>query len=390
METTPSPPRSQPLAPTPFATRQTLRRSYSAAGLQQFDGCGQSNGSQRSGEERSSVGSFTTRNLLGRQPSGRSRDSRAWEFWCDSDARNGLVRQAEAETTGSAADAISLIRSNSGAQRRRLLHKHGSAPAVALTPNFNKANLALLEREGSGSGDIKRLKRDEDHLVYDDEWRVDGFGDGTELKIKGKGVRMKKLDRAMSSVAKLQDRTTTLTMTKKGDNPISPTSKGDSDKENVEPGDAGIARSVGNRNNGDSDNRGTTKRRVLGESRTAPALNATNRSSQGGLGIRGTRCKEEVPRRRTGKLPPSSLSWPADADADVVAAARYAVPARCGPFSTSSEEGPEDDGQIVRFMRMGRQGVWSGTEGSVNEEGENNDEMDCAAGLLSLSQGNWR
>ena len=50
---------------------------------------------------------------LRRIPSGRSRDSRAWEFWCDSESRNGLVKQAQQAQKGSAADAISMLRSNS-------------------------------------------------------------------------------------------------------------------------------------------------------------------------------------------------------------------------------------------------------------------------------------
>lgn len=47
-----------------------------------------------------------------RMPSGRSRDSRAWEFWCDDEARNDLVKKANQESTGSAADAIHMMRSN--------------------------------------------------------------------------------------------------------------------------------------------------------------------------------------------------------------------------------------------------------------------------------------
>ena len=45
-------------------------------------------------------------------PVGRSRDSRAWEFWCDDDSRNDLAVQANRESTGSAADAINIMRSN--------------------------------------------------------------------------------------------------------------------------------------------------------------------------------------------------------------------------------------------------------------------------------------
>lgn len=46
-----------------------------------------------------------------RMPSGRSRDSRTWEFCCDPDARDELTKQAENESSGSAVAAINLLRS---------------------------------------------------------------------------------------------------------------------------------------------------------------------------------------------------------------------------------------------------------------------------------------
>lgn len=78
---------------------------------------------------------------LRRSASGRSRDSRAWEFWCDKDSRAEAEQKAENDTTGSAADAIGLMRANSG---RRVL---GSLPA--------KRN-ATVTRESSA----KRAKYD--------------------------------------------------------------------------------------------------------------------------------------------------------------------------------------------------------------------------------------
>jgi len=58
---------------------------------------------------------------------GRSRDSRTWEFYCDSEARNALIQQAEREVKGSATAAIGLIRSQSN---------HGKA----MMSNPNKRN----------------------------------------------------------------------------------------------------------------------------------------------------------------------------------------------------------------------------------------------------------
>ncbi|KAI9802994.1 MAG: hypothetical protein M1825_002227 [Sarcosagium campestre] len=47
-------------------------------------------------------------------PVGRSRDSRAWEFSCDSEARDALSAKAELAQSGSAVGAIGLLRARSG------------------------------------------------------------------------------------------------------------------------------------------------------------------------------------------------------------------------------------------------------------------------------------
>ncbi|KAI9709301.1 MAG: hypothetical protein M1820_003421 [Bogoriella megaspora] len=79
-------------------------------------------------------------NNLPRGAAGRSRDSRAWEFWCDSDSRNALAEKADQDAGGSAADAIGLMRSNS---------------RTVLGSNPNKRN-ARMNREDSA----KRFKAD--------------------------------------------------------------------------------------------------------------------------------------------------------------------------------------------------------------------------------------
>ena len=48
---------------------------------------------------------------------GRSRDSRAWEFWCDTDARTSLASKADSAISGSAADAIGQIVASNKALR---------------------------------------------------------------------------------------------------------------------------------------------------------------------------------------------------------------------------------------------------------------------------------
>jgi len=115
--TTPSPPRRQPVLFTSSAPRASsvLQRSFSAI---------------EPGQPRRSI-------------TGRSRDARTWEFYCDSDARNALTEQAECEESGSATAAIGLIRSRSNSSKN-------------LTPNPNKRNAHVQKHDS-----IKRLKADE-------------------------------------------------------------------------------------------------------------------------------------------------------------------------------------------------------------------------------------
>ncbi|KAF2238047.1 hypothetical protein EV356DRAFT_529541 [Viridothelium virens] len=122
-DSSPSPPRSAPLAYAANTARGKLSRSQSATGLNES--------------------SFQTelepfRDIMQRGTAGRSRDSRAWEFWCDSDSRNALAEKANQDAGGSAADAIGLIRSQS---------------RNVLGTNSNKRNAQLLKRNS-----VKRLK----------------------------------------------------------------------------------------------------------------------------------------------------------------------------------------------------------------------------------------
>ncbi|KAK7630017.1 hypothetical protein IWX48DRAFT_543174 [Phyllosticta citricarpa] len=117
-EDSPSPPRSQPTPATFEGERGSLRRSYSAVGLQ----------------DQSKAAASPT---LPWSTSGRSRDSRAWEFWCDSDARNSLTVKANQEGSGSAADAIGLIRSTSKSSLKTNSGKR-SAQLISHAPGIGK------------------------------------------------------------------------------------------------------------------------------------------------------------------------------------------------------------------------------------------------------------
>jgi hypothetical protein len=95
----PEKPRSSAVENAIVSRLGSLRRSYSAAGLDTSSNQSSSQDAARKFQRTSTLG--------------RSRDSRTWEFWCDSDARSSLISRAEQECSGSAAEAIGLIRSNS-------------------------------------------------------------------------------------------------------------------------------------------------------------------------------------------------------------------------------------------------------------------------------------
>lgn len=187
---TPSPPRPQHISGCNVAPRRNggLQRSYSAL------------------EPVAATAQVTSAIPFPRRPmTGRSWDSRTWEFYCDSDARNALTEQAEREESGSATAAISLIRSCS--QNKKVM-----------TVNPNKRNAHAQKSEFP-----KRLKAD------------------------GRKADKPKLARATSSVARLQTTTSNAseqkseTVAHKKSKPGSQTDvfqdfDGDSDKENWEPG----------------------------------------------------------------------------------------------------------------------------------------------------------
>ncbi|KAI1143554.1 hypothetical protein F5Y05DRAFT_421125 [Hypoxylon sp. FL0543] len=88
---------------------------------------------------------------------GRSRDVQAWESCCEPDTRDELTRQAENESSGSAVAAISLLRSSSSsASLNNLIHNHNSTANV-LQPNPNKRN-APQNKPSHREGAAKKAK----------------------------------------------------------------------------------------------------------------------------------------------------------------------------------------------------------------------------------------
>lgn len=135
LDKTPSPPHPK-TTPVPFARAAAgLRRSYSAAGLNdRLFAAARGEPSPKMARVSPNIG--------------RSRDSRAWEFWCDPDTRHNtsLTARAEQEGSGSAADAIGLLRAN-----RRILAQ-----------NQARQNTPLKSRQSShkvfGSSGVKKAR----------------------------------------------------------------------------------------------------------------------------------------------------------------------------------------------------------------------------------------
>ncbi|KAJ4370294.1 Homeobox protein yox1 [Didymella sp. IMI 355093] len=135
LDKTPSPPHPK-TTPVSFARAAAgLRRSYSAAGLNdRLFAAARGEPSPKMARVSPNIG--------------RSRDSRAWEFWCDPDTRHNtsLTARAEQEGSGSAADAIGLLRAN-----RRILAQ-----------NQARQNTPLKSRQSShkllGSSGVKKSR----------------------------------------------------------------------------------------------------------------------------------------------------------------------------------------------------------------------------------------
>lgn len=146
-----SPPRWQPVAPNP-SERNPARRSYSYTSL----------AAKALHTEADGVTPLSGRTK------GRSRDSRAWEFWCDSDARSALAEKADQQQTGSAATAIESMRFGSRSsltvnanKRNNQLQRQSSAKRIKadavfpVKPVLSRAHTSLGRLQSDGIGAVK-------------------------------------------------------------------------------------------------------------------------------------------------------------------------------------------------------------------------------------------
>lgn len=146
LDKTPSPPHLKG-SPAAFSRAAAgLRRSYSAAGLN---------------DRLAAVARGEPSPKMPRTSSnaGRSRDSRAWEFWCDPESRSttSLTTRAEQEESGSAADAIGILRANrkilaQNKARQNTPLKSRSSPRKVLGSSGIKKSRGSIQRASTVNG----------------------------------------------------------------------------------------------------------------------------------------------------------------------------------------------------------------------------------------------
>ncbi|ETS88069.1 hypothetical protein PFICI_01897 [Pestalotiopsis fici W106-1] len=296
--------------------------------------------------------SALTANLPPQLPRGRSRDVSAWESCCDADTRDELTKLAENESSGSAVAAISLLRSSSQTSSlANLVHGHMPGHGNAPKPSSAKRNATPLGRR-----DLNNKKP--------------------------------KLARSSSSVARLQSiaNAAALERPQRAFDEYEPANKygkaslvevlspsGDSDKENWSPGKD--ANSMGRRRPlpritaeaMSTINKGTNPRRP------GPRLldHSISMGSPKRMFLGGRSNTAPAPRLRGGKGSERSLVIFEDGGSDA------AENDESEDEGGSAKKSRRSNDEVERFMRG---------EVSPSKKGD----VDCVAGLLALSQGNWR
>ncbi|KAK3942198.1 pah4 homeobox protein encoded by the pah4 protein [Diplogelasinospora grovesii] len=347
--TVPSPPRLTP--PRPSAEelqalgaairRPSLQRSHSASPVITLPPISLLTNSL----PVSSPSAATTGKLPPRLTRGRSRDVHAWEFCCDAESREDpLITQAKHESSGSAIAAISLLRSTSASASTT----GGGSP---LQPSGSAKRNATVSKVAAPRGE--RLAK-----------------------------KPRLFGRAYSSVARLQ--TDLLDNDDKDSDKVaitrlmSPSGGGaDSDKENWSPDEEGnpqlpLFRAPQRRplpSSSGLDKRNARRRgspgRVLHEQRSLFGHARSNTAPWGSVGLKQQQQQQQQQKR--------GQTWPDIYEDNSENNEREeSSPARRRPAAV-----PTSDDEVERFMRG---------EVSPSKKGD----VDAVAGLLSLSQGNWR
>ncbi|GAP83466.1 putative homeobox domain-containing protein [Rosellinia necatrix] len=290
---------------------------------------------------------------------GRSRDVHAWESCCEADTRDELTRHAENESSGSAIAAISLMRSSSSsASLSNLIHNHHShSPSYSgvLQPNSSKRNAINTTR---GSLDKKpRLGRAKTsppmtrYICMEESGNLADL-EGDEDYLEPEKKRRKKQGHQFDI--------------------LSPS--GDSDKENWSPGTGGSPdrrRALPPPETSASPTKTIAPiprnprriGRILGEQDAAAKQLFLNGSTD----VRNRHAN----RANTAPTPGQRFRKPGEA-----AVAIFEDGGDAGPDG-KRDGGRREGEEVERFMR-----------GELSPS--KRPDMDCVAGLLSLSQGNWR
>ena len=106
---------------------------------------------------------------LKRSITGRSKDARSWEFYCDSEARDALTTHAEQDQNGSAAGAIALIRSSS---RATMPGKNDRSEGKSAKPDAFKRKSAKTSEDkkpklARTASSVARLQTVKDNTLID-------------------------------------------------------------------------------------------------------------------------------------------------------------------------------------------------------------------------------
>ncbi|KAL8665222.1 MAG: hypothetical protein Q9202_002444 [Teloschistes flavicans] len=290
---------------------------------------------------------------------GRSRDSRTWTFYCDSEARDELTKQAEREQSGSAVGAIGLIRSRS----------KGSLIAGARinTTNNKRVSPSINAKKPESQ---KRLKADD-----------------TSAKSASEKPKSQVKKAEISAMAKrLANPLSAVTMTHPHINKIitdpSKTSSKPKPKKEKKKMSTDIDTEVDG-NESDKENWAPGTQTVVSPVRRQPRLSANAASA------RVLRENERIPSTSTSlgtMLARSGTSTPAAGKGKGTTPGRHN---RLGVTKDGKQkpakQGPEIDEEIAKFMA---EGIVEGENGAAVGAGE--EDLSCVQGLLSLSQGEWR
>jgi hypothetical protein len=123
---------------------------------------------------------------MSRQGSGRSREARTWEFYCDADARKALTDKIESANDGSAVDALGLLRVRSSniqsSQPQQSLSKRGLKSAFSdnnakrlkvaqhQRSKLSRANSSFARLQSDDSGYFKKAQQPRNGSDRFSEW----------------------------------------------------------------------------------------------------------------------------------------------------------------------------------------------------------------------------